>query len=158
MSKRFLIISIFLLIVPTLSAFSEETQSRVKSGPITVTSETLTSDGKAHTALFEKNVVAKTPDMTIYASKMLVFYKEGSGDVTKIESTGDVKVLKESRIITAQKAIYYAEGEEKVVFTGDPRAVDGENIVTGSTITYFPKDDRSYVENSKVFLKSKKDR
>ena len=158
MLKRFLIISIFFLFVPALRAFPEETQARLKGGPITVTSETLTSDGKAHTALFEKNVIAKTPDMTIYAAKMLVYYKEGSGNVTKIESTGDVKVLKDSRIITAQKAVYYAEGEEKVVFTGDPRAVDGENLVTGSTITYFPKEDRSYVENSKVYLKSKKDR
>jgi lipopolysaccharide export system protein LptA len=158
MSKRFLIISIFLMLVPVLNAFPEETKSRLKGGPITVTSESLTSDGKSHSALFEKNVVAKTPDMTIYAARMLVFYKEGSGDVTKIEATGDVKLLKDSRIITAQKAIYYAEGEEKVVFTGEPRAIDGENIVTGSIMTYFLIDDRSYVENSKVFLKNKKDR
>jgi lipopolysaccharide export system protein LptA len=158
MSKRFLIISIFLILVPVLNAFPEETKSRLKGGPITVTSESLTSDGKARTALFEKNVIAKTTDMTIYASQMLVFYKEGSGDVTRIEATGDVKLLKDSRIITSQKAIYYAEGEEKVVFTGDPRAVDGENTVTGSIMTYFLKDDRSFVENSKVYLKNKKDR
>ncbi len=136
------------------TSFSEETKAQVK-GPITVTSETLTSDNKAHTALFERNVVAKTTDMTIHADKMLVFYKENTGDVTKIEATGNVKLYKNNRVITSQKAVYYAP-EDKVVFTGEPKAVDGENVVTGSVMTYYIADDRSLVENSKVFLKNKK--
>ena len=86
--------------------------------------------------MFEKNVVAKTTDLTIYSDKMLVYYKEDGGTVTKIEATGNVKVLRESRIITSKSAIYYAD-EEKVVFTGEPRAMDGDNVVTGTKITYF---------------------
>lgn len=155
MLKRLLIISILLLFLPILSN-AEDQQARIK-GPINVTSETLTSDNKAHTALFEKNVVAKTTDLTIYSDKMLVYYKEDGGDVTRIDATGNVKVLKGSRIITSQSAIYYAEGQEKVVFTGEPRAMDGENVVTGTTIIYLMDDDRYKVENSKVTLKSKKD-
>jgi lipopolysaccharide export system protein LptA len=87
---------------------------------------------------------------------MLVFYREGSGDVTKIESTGNVRLLKSGRLITSQMATYYAD-EDKVVFTGEPRAEDGENVVTGVTMTYYISQDRSYVEKSKVFLKNKKD-
>ena len=154
MLKRLLIISILFLFLPIL-ANAEDQQARIK-GPITITSETLTSDNKAHTALFEKNVVAKTTDLTIYSDKMLVYYKEDGGTVTKIEATGNVKVLKDSRIITSKTAVYYAD-EEKVVFSGEPRAMDGDNIVSGTKITYFMDIDRFKVENSKVILKSKKD-
>jgi lipopolysaccharide export system protein LptA len=153
MLKRLLIISIFFIFLP-IQAGAENPKENIK-GPITITSETLTADNKAHTALFEINVIARTTNLTIYADKMLVFYKEDGGDVTKIEATGNVKVLKEARIITAKAATYFA-AEEKVLFTGDPRAVDGDNIVSGTKITYFTEDDRFLVENSRVILKSKK--
>ncbi len=156
MLKPFFIISFIFFLFSSVTAFCEEqSQAKIK-GPITVTSETLTNDNKAHTALFEKNVIARTTDMTIYADKMLVYYKEGSGDVTKIEASGNVRLYKNGRIITSREATYYAD-EDKVVFTGDPRAVDGENVVTGSIMTYFIAEDRSYVERSKVFLKNKKE-
>lgn len=151
MLKRSFIISIALLILTAVNAPGAP-KPRVK-GPITVTSETLTADNKAHTALFEKNVVAKTSEMTLYADSMLVFYTEKGGDVTKIEATGNVRLYKDSRVITAQKATYFADRGE-VIFTGEPRAVDGENVVTGSMMTYFIGQDRSYVENSRVILKN----
>ena len=155
MLKRFLIISIFFLFFPAIQSSAENRKTNVK-GPITITSETLTADNKAHTALFEKSVVAKTKDLTIQADIMLVFYKEDGGDVTKIEATGNVRVLREARIITSKAAIYYA-GEEKVLFTGEPRAMDGDNVVSGTKIIYFIDDDRFFVENSRVILKSKKE-
>lgn len=155
MLKRLLIISFLLMSLPTPTN-AEDQKARVK-GPINITSETLTADNKAHTALFEGNVVAKTTDLTIHSDKMLVYYKEDGGAVTKIEATGNVKVLRESRIITSKSAIYYAD-EEKVVFTGEPRAMDGDNVVSGTKIIYLMANDRFQVENSKVILKSNKDR
>jgi lipopolysaccharide export system protein LptA len=67
-----------------------------------------------------------------------------------------VKLYKDTKLITSEKAVYFAD-EDKVVFTGEPRATDGDNVVTGTTMTYFIGADRSYVEHSKVFLKNKKD-
>ena len=156
MLKQFSIISILFILLYSAVLSAEEQKMQVK-GPINITSETLTSDNKAHTALFEGKVVAKTTDTTIHADKMLVFYSEGSGEVTKIESTGNVRLLKGGRLITSQAATYYAD-EDKVVFTGEPRAEDGENVVTGTVMTYYISQDRSYVEKSKVFLKNKKDK
>src|SRR4030066_283352 len=121
MLKRLLIISILFMFLPMHSG-AEDQKARIK-GPINISSETLTADNKAHTALFEKNVVAKTTDLTIHSDKMLVYYKEDGGTVTQIEATGNVKVLREERIITSKSAIYYAD-EEKVIFTGDPRAME----------------------------------
>jgi lipopolysaccharide export system protein LptA len=65
-------------------------------------------------------------------------------------------VTKENRVIISREAVYYA-AEEKVIFTGDPRAVEGENVVTGKKMTYLMNDDLFFVEDSKVFLKNKQE-
>jgi lipopolysaccharide export system protein LptA len=62
--------------------------------------------------------------------------------------------MKEKRVITAREATYFS-GEEKVVFTGEPRAAEGENVITGKTMTYLMKEDRFIVEGSKVFITSR---
>lgn len=89
---------------------------------------------------------------------MIVYYEDEQkdGSIKMIEAIGDVKLIKGDRVITSRKATYYPEPEERVIFTGEPRATEGKNLVTGETITYFMKDDRSLVEKSKVYLKEKK--
>src|SRR4030042_6937647 len=154
MSRQLFISSLVILFLFSTNVFSQEKTQRIK-GPIIITSEMLTADNIAHTALFEKSVVARTTDMTLYADRMLVFYDTDSGDVKMIEAEGNIKLLKGTRAIISQKAIYYAN-EEKVTFAGEPRATDGENVVTGSKITYLLNEDRYVVENSKVFIRKQK--
>jgi lipopolysaccharide export system protein LptA len=162
MSRQFSISNLFRLgcsfavfFLLSASAYSAEEVKKVK-GPITITSQRLTADNQAGTGLFEISVVARTPDMTIYTDKMLVSYEKKTGNVTRIDATGKVKFIKEDRVITSQEATYYADGE-KVIFMGEPRAVQGENVVTGSRMTYFMNEDRFFVEGSKVFLTKKKE-
>lgn len=146
--------SLFIFLILATNVFSEETEKKIK-GPIVITSETLTTDNKANTALFEKSVIARTPDMTLHADKMLVYYNQETGNVTKIEAMGNIKVLKGNRVITSKEATYYTD-PERVIFTGEPRAIEGENVVTGSKMTYFMDEDRYLVEESKVFLQKKR--
>lgn len=135
---------------------ASEQKNNVKE-PTIVTSQKLTTDNKAHTALFEGNVVAKKGDRTMYADRMLVYYSEekGGSNIKKIEADGNVKLVRGDRVVTSKSAVYYAEPEEYIVFTGDPRASQGENVITGTKITYFMKDDHSIVENSKVVIVNK---
>jgi lipopolysaccharide export system protein LptA len=156
MSKLHLIVSLVLLPVLSWNVSAEDIKSRIK-GPITVTSDSLTADNKAHTALFDKNVVATMTDMTIHADSMRVHYKEQGGDVTRLEAKGNVRVYRDGRLITSKEAVYHAD-EEKVIFNGNPRAIDGDNIVSGTRITYFIKEDRTLVDNSTVILKSRQDK
>ena len=137
----------------TSTGFSEE--KKKIEGPIVITSQRLTSDNKAGKAVFEESVVAQTTEMILYADRMIVLYDEEQGDVTKIDAEGNVKVVKGDKVITSQKASYFAD-TENVVFYGDPRAIEGDNVVTGSTMTYLMAEDRFLVENSKVFLKNTK--
>ncbi|MBI5050329.1 MAG: lipopolysaccharide transport periplasmic protein LptA [Nitrospirae bacterium] len=123
--------------------------------PIIITSKTLMADNKTNTAVFEGSVVAKTDDIIIYSDKMTVFYNNSQGKVTKIYASGNVKVHKKERAIFSEEATYLND-EEKIIFTGEPKAVEGENVITGVQIIYFLKDDRSVVEGSKVILTNKK--
>jgi lipopolysaccharide export system protein LptA len=147
-----------MIILSQHPAFAEEKAEKKSSKePTVITSHTLTTDTKAKTALFEGNVLVRKADMTLVANKMLVYYadeKEGN-TIRKIEAEGNVKLTRRDRVITSQFALYVAEPVEQVIFTGEPRATDGENMVTGTKMTYLMKDERALVENSKVFLSDK---
>ncbi len=155
MLKQLFIISLSILFI-MLSNISYAEKAQQIKGLIIITSETLIADNKTNTALFENSVVARSEDMTIYADKMLVHYDKDTGNITKIEAEGEIKLIKGMRVITSREAIYYADGD-KVIFTGEPRAVEGENVVTGIKMTYFLGEDRFLVEGSKVFLTRKKE-
>ncbi len=152
-SRLLLFLGFFLclLLVPCGSFSRAEDKLAETKGPITVTSSKLTADNKAHTALFEGSVVAKTGTVTIYSDKMLVYSSE-AGKVTRIDVDGHVKMIKGERVITSDAATYYADDQERVIFTGQPKAVEGGNVVTGTKMIYLVKEDRSFVENSKVFM------
>ncbi|MDP1758716.1 MAG: LptA/OstA family protein [Thermodesulfovibrionales bacterium] len=154
MLRQLFFVSFFICIVLAGSVFAEEKTEQIK-GPILITSQTLLSDNKARTALFEGSVVAKTESMTLYSDKMLVYYAEGSGNVTKIEAEGKVKLVKKDLVVTSKAANYFAD-EEKIIFTGEPKAIQKGDIITGTKMTYFMKEDRSFVENSRVLLENKK--
>jgi lipopolysaccharide export system protein LptA len=154
MSKRssisLLITSLFLLaaLLPWQSEAEEELPGK---GPIVITSDMFSADNKANTAVFEGNVAAQTGDMTLHSDKMTVRYSE-EGRVEEIEAEGKVRLVKGTRVITSGRAVYEEEGR-KITFTEDPRAVEGENVITGSKMIYLIEEDRSIVEDSKVFLK-----
>lgn len=150
MVKNILFLSIVYMFI-FLSIASGEDKLIGSKGPVVITSTTLTADNKARTALFEGSVIARSENMTLYSDKMLVYYTE-TGKITKIEATGHIKLIKGERVITSDSAVYLAE-EDKVIFTGEPRAMEGSSIVTGTKMTYHLKDDRSIVENSKVIIK-----
>jgi len=137
----------FLLTAGTVFA---EAAKKIK-GPIVITSEKLTADNQAHTTLFEHSVVARTKDMVLYANSMLVYSDKNSGDVTRINATGDVRLIRDKRVVTSKEATYYAEGE-KVIFTGSPKAVENGKVITGNKMTYLMNEDRFLVDDSKVFL------
>ena len=141
---------IFIFSILIGNALSAEAVKKIK-GPIVITSEKLTADNQAHTALFERSVVARNAGTILYADRMLVYSNKDSGEVTKIDATGAVKMIKDKRVITSQEATYYAEGE-KVIFTGDPKAVEDGNVMTGKKMTYLMNEDRFLVDDSKVFL------
>jgi len=65
-----------------------------------------------------------------------------------------VTVNKEERALFSEEAIYL-EGDKKIIFTGNPKAVDGENVISGTQIIFYLSDDRAEVQGSRVVLQNK---
>ena len=149
------VISFFFFILS--SSHAAETDAKKDQVPTVITSESLTADNKAKTALFTGSVVAKKGDSTIYTDRMLVYYSEGGSgsNIDKMEADGNVKLVRGERVVTSGKMVYYSGTDERAIFTESPRAAEGKNVVMGTKITYYMKDDRSVVENSKVFIVEK---
>jgi lipopolysaccharide export system protein LptA len=50
----------------------------------------------------------------------------------------------------------YFDDEEKIIFSGNPKAVQKGNVITGSEIIFYIKDERAIVQKSRVVLQNRK--
>lgn len=140
-----LICLILLSQVLTVSAAAPNHKDR--SGlPITIKSNVLTADNKGKTAVFTGKVVAKQGDITIYADKIIVNYAEKKGDVEKIEASGNVRIVQQNKIGTAEQAVYDSR-DGSITMTGNPKVMQGADSISGNAITYYVDDDRSVVSS-----------
>lgn len=157
MSKQFFIVNFILsALLVHITASAAAPIDKKEKKPIVITSETLTADNKNGTAIFEGKVVAKSDNVTMYSDKMTVFYDNSRNKVTQIHAQGHVKVRKDERALFSDEATYLEE-DEKIIFTGNPKAVDGENVISGTQIIFYLKDDRAEVQGSRVVLQNKKE-
>lgn len=112
--------------------------------PITIKSNELSADNKGKIAVFSGKVIAKQGDITIYADKVTVNYGDTKGEVEQIEATGSVRIVQTNRTGVASQAIYNSR-EGRITLTGSPKVIQGDDTVSGKTITYFIDDDKSVV-------------
>lgn len=123
----------------------------------TITSQTMTVQGKDGRTIFEGTVVLKKMDFVMRSDHMVVTFKKGAQDgsrqteggtasrVDRIEASGQVVIEKSDGKATCGRALYYKD-EEKLVLTESPVAWQGGTKVEGSQMTMFLKEDRSIVE------------
>lgn len=112
--------------------------------PITIKSNELSADNKGKIAVFSGKVVAKQGEITIYADKLTVNYGATKGDVEQIEASGAVRIVQNNRTGIASQAIYNSR-EGRITLTGSPKVIQGDNTISGKTITYYIDDDKSVV-------------
>jgi lipopolysaccharide export system protein LptA len=151
----FIFHNILISLILFFSFSSATAAEKAEKTPIVITSQTLTAESNNKTAVFEGSVVATKEDLTIYSDKMTVFYDNSESKIRKIYAVGNVKAHKNERVIFSDEATYM-ENEKKIIFTGNPRAVEGENVVSGTQITLYLEDERAYVEGSRVILQDQK--
>lgn len=148
-----------LIAVVALLPDTASCETKPKS-PIVITSKSLIADNKAKTATFEQNVKAVKDDITLLADKMIVYYKEQDNktSISRIDALGNVSLTRAGRFITADSAIYTVGQNEHIEFVGSAKASDKDNVVTGSKIIYFIKEEKTVVHDSKVILSDKESR
>ena len=112
--------------------------------PIYIKSDQLLTDTKNRTASFSGKVTARQGDLALYADRMVVHYAAEGGNVERVECSGNVRIVQKNRTGTAGNAVYDNK-LGKIVLTVSPKVYQGEDMVSGSEITYYLADQKSVV-------------
>lgn len=108
--------------------------------PIEIVSDKVETFSKENLIIFRGNVKARQKDIIIYANSIEAFIgKDGKG-IEKIVASGDVKIQQALHIANCEKAEFY-NLEQKVILTGNPKIMEGENIVSGKEIIFYIEKD-----------------
>lgn len=143
--KFICIVFVCVLFSFTVSAAPSAVSPKDRSAlPITVKSNEMNADNKGKTAVFFGKVVAKQGDITILSDKLVVSYAEKGGEVEKVEAFGNVRIIQQNRTGFSDQAVYESS-TGRIVMTGSPRVVQGDDRISGKVITYYVDDEKSYV-------------
>ena len=103
--------------------------------PIDITSDKVETYRKENLIVFKGNVIARQKDIVIYADSLeAVIIEDGKG-IDRVTAGGNVKIQQGLRVAHCQKAIFYNR-DQKVVLTGDPKVMEGDNVVSGEEIIF----------------------
>jgi lipopolysaccharide export system protein LptA len=106
-----------------------------RAQPIDITSDKVEAFWKENIIIFKGNVIARQKDIVIYADSIeAVIIEDGKG-IDRVTAGGNVKIQQGLRVANCQKAVFYNR-EQKVVLTGEPKVVEGDNIVSGDEIIF----------------------
>lgn len=118
------------------------------SEPITIEADHMESLEKNNNVLFSGNVDAAQGEVRIRSDKMTVFYTQaGKGkkqEVKRLKCKGNVEITKGEWLGTGKTMNYLAK-DRKVILSGDAKAWQDKNLVTGETIIYYLDEGRSEV-------------
>lgn len=112
--------------------------------PLKIKSDTLHADNEKNTATFEGKVVARQGDMTLYADRLVISYSPVGRDLSRVEAFGNVRILQGNRQASGAHAVYDPK-KASIVLDGSPKVVQGEDVITGTLITYYLNEQRSEV-------------
>jgi lipopolysaccharide export system protein LptA len=141
----FLFLAIFCFAVPV---FAE---------PISIEADRMISQEHDNTVVFIGNVDARQGQLTIRSDEMTVFYSDSGGDggqqvatqMEKLICINNVQVTQDDWLGTSDRMDYFAT-ERKVILSGNAKAWQGQNMVSGKTIIYYLDEKRSIVEQDEA--------
>jgi lipopolysaccharide export system protein LptA len=122
--------------------------------PINIEADRMISQEEKNSVVFIGNVDASQGEVTIRTDKMTIYYKDSDSDKAKSQSqkvekmicVGKVKVTQENWLGTGDRMEYFADAR-KVILQGNAKAWQGQNMVSGKSITYYLDEKRSEVES-----------
>ncbi len=148
MKQRVSLYTIFLL----LTIFSFCPNVFATGAPINIEADHMTSLEEENSVLFSGNVDARQAEVRILSDKLTVYYtKVARGEkqeVRRLRCEGNVEITKGDWLGTGKTMNYLAK-DRKVILSGDAKAWQGTNLVTGNTIIYYLDEGRSEVIGEK---------
>ena len=144
MKKKIIIYTTFLTALFTCFC----SQLLAASAPINIEADHMTSLEEENNVLFAGNVDASQADVRIRSDKLTVYYTNAEGgkkqEVKRLRCEGNVEITKGEWLGTGKTMNYLAK-DRKVILSGDAKAWQGTNLITGNTIIYYLDEGRSEV-------------
>lgn len=103
--------------------------------PIDITSDRVETFSKENLIVFRGNVIVRQRDIVIYSESLEAFVFEDGKGIEKVVAGGNVKIQQGLRVAHCQKAIFYHR-DQKVILTGDPKVMEGDQLVSGEEIIF----------------------
>lgn len=143
---------VFVLLYGTcvLAAEVPSLQAKKREAPTTITADRLEVRRQEGHAIYTGNVVATTADFTVTADRMDFYFDAKMEAVERMVAVGNVEISRLDGSTVASERATYSVLEETVVLEGQPRAWQEGNMVTGTRITLYFKEDRQVVEGDEV--------
>jgi lipopolysaccharide export system protein LptA len=143
--------------LPPLEARGQEGAAGVT--PIQIEADRMETSRQGSRVVFSGNIAARQGNLVIHADEMTVVYgadspaaeaeqeTELSSKIEKLEARGNVKVVQDDWIATGDFMDYNAAGRVATL-TGNARARQDKNVVTGETIVLYLDEGKSVVQKS----------
>lgn len=154
-AHRFNMIHHFQLLVVSgiILLFSTVMAAENKQDPIHIEADRMVSQEQDRAVIFRGNVDARQGELLIRADEMTVYYEQeesnkqasAGGDIKHLVCKGNVQISQGDWVGTGGRMDYVAN-ERKVVLTQNPKALKGQNMVSGEKIIYYLDDGRSVVD------------
>ncbi len=125
--------------------------SAAEQAPINIEANRMVSQENSNSVVFMGKVVAKQGGMTIRTDEMTVHYSDSAGgdkaagQLEKLVCVKNVQIVQDDWLGTGDRLDYFAK-QRKAVLSGNAKAWNGPNMVSGKTITYYLDEKRSVVE------------
>jgi lipopolysaccharide transport protein LptA len=122
-----------------------------------ITADRMTFDQQTRMFTFEDNVRIQQCGMIILCDRLQITNDIKGENVERIVATGNVHLQQGTRHIKAKRVVYFAD-EQRLVFTGTPRAWDTQeqHEMTGEEITIFLQQERVLVKHARVLFHPRK--
>jgi lipopolysaccharide transport protein LptA len=138
-------------------------KNQVQSAPVDIRSDRLTVHQKEQRAVFWGNVKTVQGDLEIRCDKLTVTYageKDGgskaagakAGEVKQMVFTGSVSITQNNRRGHCEKAVYDRVAG-RIVCTGNPWVVEGDNRIRGERIVYLLEEDEVRVTRPQAVIR-----
>ncbi|MDY0390557.1 lipopolysaccharide transport periplasmic protein LptA [Desulfobulbus oligotrophicus] len=137
----------------TVSSFAAE-EAAV---PISIEANRMVSQENKNSVVFIGKVDARQGNLIIHSDEMTVYYTEQKDEQTtgtdsrftnqvdRLICINNVKISEGDWLGTGDRMDYFAK-DRKVVLSGNAKAWQGQNMVSGKTIVYYLDEKRSVVE------------
>jgi lipopolysaccharide transport protein LptA len=146
-----------LMLVSLVHAAVAQTQG-AGDAPVDIRSDRLTIHQKEQRAIFEGNVKTVQGELEIRCEKLTVTYAgekdqlAKAGEIKQMVFTGSVSITQKNRSGHCEKAVYDRVAG-RIVCTGRPWVMEGENRIRGERIVYLLEEDEVRVTRPQAVIR-----